>query len=177
MVRYRLEKVEKSGMRLLFKLALIGLLFTGCAYYSTSGGLIGGIRSVGIPVAGNRSSEFAVAERLTERTVDAYAEDGRLRVIDEESADALLQLEVVLVEDRPFTYTAAEQTEQYRFTVEVAAELVRAVDGEVLLSLEELQGWGTYDAALVEEEGRDVEVDRALDMVIEELVDRTTAGW
>ena len=177
MVRYRLEKVEKSGMRLLFKLALIGLLFTGCAYYSTSGGLIGGIRSVGIPVAGNRSSEFAVAERLTERTVDAYAEDGRLRVIDEESADALLQLEVVSIEDRPFTYTAAEQTEQYRFTVEVAAELVRAVDGEVLLSLEELQGWGTYDAALVEEEGRDVAVDRALDMVIEELVDRTTAGW
>ena len=67
---------------------------------------------------------------MTERTVDAYAEDGRLRVIDEESADALLQLEVVSVEDRPFTYTAAEQTEQYRFTVEVAAELVRAVDGE-----------------------------------------------
>ena len=84
---------------------------------------------------------------------------------------------MVSVEDRPFTYTAAEQTEQYRFTVEVAAELVRAVDGEVLLSLEELQGWGTYDAALVEEEGRDVAVDRALDMVIEELVDRTTAGW
>ena len=70
-MRYRLEKVEKLGMRLLFKLALAGLLFTGCAYYSTSGGLIGGIRSVGIPVAGNRSSEVAVAERLTARTVDA----------------------------------------------------------------------------------------------------------
>ena len=164
-------------MRTPLRLALLGLLLGSCAYYSTSGGLIGGIRSVGIPVADNRSSELAVAERLTERAVVAYAEDGRLRVVDEEGADALLLLEVLSIEDQPFTYTAAEQTEQYRFALQMAAELVRSVDGEVLLALQDLQGWATYDAALAEEEGRDVAVDRALDMVIEELVDRTTAGW
>ena len=157
--------------------ALVALGLGGCAYYSTSGGLIGGIRTVGIPVAENQSAEFAVAERLTERAVDAYAEDGRLRVVDEESADALMQLEVLSVDDRPFTYTAAEQTEQYRFAVRVAAELVLVADGEVLLELVGLEGWGTYDAASGEEEGREPAVDRALDMVIEELVDRTTAGW
>ena len=164
-------------MRPRFEWALVALVLGGCAYYSTSGGLIGGIRTVGIPVAENQSAEFAVAERLTERAVDAYAEDGRLRVVDEESADALMQLEVLSVDDRPFTYTAAEQTEQYRFAVRVAAELVRVADGEVLLELVGLEGWGTYDAALGEEEGREPAVDRALDMVIEELVDRTTAGW
>ena len=176
-MRRRLKKAEKPRMRIRFRLALLGLLLSGCAYYSTSGGLIGGIRSVGIPVAANRTSEFAVAERLTERAIDAYAEDGRLRVVDEEGADALLQIEVISIDDRPFTYTAAEQTEQYRFAVQLVAELVRTDDGEVLLVLEEMEGWGVYDAALVEEEGRDVAVDRALDMVIAELVDRTTAGW
>lgn len=164
-------------MCLRLDLALVALLVSGCAYYSTSGGQIGGIRTVGIPMAENQSAEFAVAERLTERTVDAYSVDGRLRVVDQESADALMQLEVLSVDDRPFTYTAAEQTEQYRFAVQVAAELVRAADGEVLLELVGLEGWGTYDAASDEEEGREPAVDRALDMVIEELVDRTTAGW
>ena len=164
-------------MRQLARLLLIGFLFGGCAYYSTSGGMIGGIRSVGIPVAGNQSSEFAVAERLTERVAEVYADDGRLRVVDEESADALLQLEVISIDDRPFTYTAAERTEQYRFTVLVTAELVRVVDGDVLLVLEELEGWGTYDAVLAEEEGRGLAVDSALDMVIEEILDRTAAGW
>ncbi len=157
--------------------ALAALYIGGCAYYSTSGGLLGGIRSIGIPVANNQTSEFAVAERLTERAIDVYAEDGQLRVVDEESADALLQLDVVSIEDRPFTYTTAEQTEQYRFAVLVAAELVRVADGEVLLALSELEGWGTYDAALAEEEERDRAVERALDMLLEELVDRTTAGW
>ena len=164
-------------MRPRLEWARVAVVLGGCAYYSTSGGLIGGIRTVGIPVAENQSAEFAVAERLTERAGDAYAEDGRLRVVDEESADALMQLEVLSVDDRPFTYTAAEQTEQYRFAVRVAAELVRVADGEVLLELVGLEGWGTYDAALGEEEGREPAVDRALDMVIEELVDRTTAGW
>ncbi|MEE3259840.1 MAG: hypothetical protein VX293_11575, partial [Candidatus Latescibacterota bacterium] len=121
-------------MCLPLKLALVGFSLGGCAHYSTSGGLIGGIRSVGIPVAANQSSEFAVAERLTERTVDAYTQDGRLRVVDEESADALMQLEVISIDDRPFTYTAAEETEQYRFAVLVGAELVRVADGEVLLA-------------------------------------------
>ncbi|MXW81062.1 MAG: hypothetical protein F4Z57_19160 [Gemmatimonadetes bacterium] len=159
------------------RVALVALCIGGCAYYSTSGGLLGGIRSIGIPVADNQTSEFAVAERLTERAIDAYAEDGQLRVVDEESADALLQLNVISIEDRPFTYTTAEQTEQYRFAVLVAAELVKVEDGEVLLALAELEGWGTYDAALAEEEGRDPAMERALDMVLEELVDRTTAGW
>ena len=44
--------------------ALAALCIGGCAYYSTSGGLLGGIRSIGIPVADNQTSEFAVAERL-----------------------------------------------------------------------------------------------------------------
>ena len=54
-------------MRPRLEWALVALVLGGCAYYSTSGGLIGGIRTVGIPVAENQSAEFAVAERLTER--------------------------------------------------------------------------------------------------------------
>ena len=178
----RLRTMRASRLRTMrasrpIRVALAVLCVGGCAYYSTSGGLLGGIRSIGIPVADNQTSEFAVAERLTELAIDAYAEDGQLRVVDEESADALLQLNVISIEDRPFTYTTAEQTEQYRFAVLVAAELVRVEDGEVLLTLAELEGWGTYDAALAEEDGRDPAVERALDMVLEELVDRTTAGW
>ncbi|MXX40698.1 MAG: hypothetical protein F4Y91_19330 [Gemmatimonadetes bacterium] len=157
--------------------ALVAFCIGGCAYYSTSGGLLGGIRSIGIPVADNQTSEFAVAERLTELADSLYTADGQLRVVDEESADALLQLNVISIEDRPFTYTTAEQTEQYRFAVLVAAELVRVEDGEVLLALAELEGWGTYDAALAEEAGRDPAAERALGMVLEELVNRTTAGW
>ena len=103
--------------------------------------------------------------------------DGRLRVVDEESADALLELVVLSIEDRPFTYTAAEQTEQYRFLLIVRGKLVRSLNEEVLLDFDPIEGWATYDAALSDSEGRDLAVEQALDMVVEELIDRSTSSW
>tara|TARA_Y100000588_G_scaffold320621_1_gene351325 strand:- start:1093 stop:1590 length:498 start_codon:yes stop_codon:yes gene_type:complete len=150
---------------------------SGCAYYSTSSGMLGGIRSLAIPVAENDTVEFEIAERITERAGNAFTEDGQLRIVDEEGADALLLLHVVRLDDRAFTYTATEETEQYRFKVFVDVELLKVSDDERLLSLEQVEGWGTYDASLEDEEGRDLAVDAALDMIIEEIVDRTTASW
>ena len=114
---------------------------------------------------------------LSEHTVEAYARDGRLRVVDEESADALLELVVLNIEDRPFTYTASEQTEQYRFLLSVRGRLVRSLDEEVLIDFAPIEGWATYDAALSDAEGRDLAVEKALEMVVEELVDRSTSSW
>lgn len=149
----------------------------GCAHYSASGGLIGGIRNIGVPVAESQTAEFDIAEALSERAIEAYTRDGRLRVVDEESADALLELIVLSIEDRPFTYTASEQTEQYRFLLSVRGRLVRSVDEEVLIDFAPIEGWATYDAALADVEGRDPAVDKALDMVVEELIDRSTSSW
>ena len=165
-------------MRLLF-LAIICLpvVVPGCAHYSTSSGLIGGIRSVAIPDAENATAEELVSEALSARASDAFTTDGRLRVVDQESADGLLLLRLAALEDRPFTFTAQEETEQYRFRVWVDATLLKSEDDSELLKLQGLEGWGTYDAAIPDEDGRDVAIAAALDMVIEEIVDRTTASW
>ena len=148
-----------------------------CTHYSMSSGLIGGIRTVAIPTAENETSEVDVGQRLSDRVTDAFLADGRLRVVDEESSDALLLLRVQRLEDEPFTFTVTEVTEQYRFRLFTSAVLERAEDGSELLDLGSLVGWGTYDAALSEGEGRDPAVDTAMDMIIEEIVDRTTASW
>lgn len=153
------------------------LWVSACAHYTVSGGLVGGIRTVAVPVAANATADFRLAEQLSERLVEAYTRDGQLRVVDEDRADAVMRLSVEAVDDAPFTYTAAEVTEQYRFRVLVGAELVRSADEEVLLRLERLEGWSTYDASLPDDQGRDPAVAAALEMVLEEILDRTTAGW
>lgn len=159
------------------RFALAAAWLSACAHYSTSAGLVGGIRTVAIPAAQNETAEVDVAQRLTDRATDAFLADGRLRVVDEEGADALLLLRVERLEDEPFTFTAGEVTEQYRFRLYVGAVLERAADGSPLLTLDRVVGWGTYDAALPDAEGRIPAVERAMDMVIDEIVDRTTASW
>ncbi len=153
------------------------LLPAACAHYSTQAGLVGGIKSVAIPTAENGTSEVDVGQRLTDRATDAFLADGRLRVVDEESADALLLLRIERLEDSPHTFTAGEVTEQYRFRMFASAVLERAADGSDLLEIERLVGWGTYDAAQPDEDGRDPAVEAAMDMIIEEIVDRATASW
>ncbi len=154
---------------------LCGLL--GCARYSTSSGLIGGIKSVAIPLAENDTAEERIADLLSEAATDGFAEDGRLRVVDEESADAVLGLQLRRIVDQPFTYTSAEQTEQYRIQLFVTAVLAKSSDQNSLLELDDLSGWGTYDAQLPDEDGRDPAIAAALNMIIEEIVDRMTATW
>ena len=156
---------------------MAAVLLAGCSHYSMSSGLVGGIRTVAIPTAENDTPEERIAETLTERISDAFVEDGRLRVVDEETADAVLILRLRSLEDRPFTFTAQEETEQYRFRVFIDAVLQKTADQSLLLELEGMEGWGIYDATLPEEEGREVAIVSGLDMVIEEVVDRTTASW
>lgn len=169
------------GKTMLGVTALLGIAaccsLGACAYYSTSGGLVGGIRSVAIPVAQNETSDAEVSELLSVQLADAFSNDGRLRVVDEEGADALLMLRVTDLEDKPFTYTASEITEQYRFRVLVGAKLVKLADESQLMELDRIEGWGTYDASLSEDEGRRPALEAALEMVIEEIIDRTTASW
>ena len=69
-------------------------------------------------------------------------------------------------------------TEQYRYRLFVEVTLQRT-GGDVLLEMGQLTGFGTYDAALPDEDdqGREPAIDAAMDMVIEEIVDRITASW
>lgn len=162
-----------------FRLLLLGalLLVAACSHYSTTAGIAGGIRSVAIPVAENDTPEAGIAEELTERLNRAFAADGRLQVVDEGRADAALKLRITAIEDRPFTYTAAEETQQYRFKLTLDAQLLKNEDESQVLDARGMTGWGTYDAGLSDAEGREGAVGAALDMVVEELVDRATAGW
>ena len=150
-----------------------------CSHYTTSAGLVGGIRSVAIPTAENGTPEVDIAQQFTDSVSVAFQEDGRLRVVDEESADALLLLRLERLVDELDDLRVSEATEPYRFRLFARALLERASDGSELLEIESLAGWGTYDAAQPDgdEEGRDQAVEAAMAMIIEEVVDRVTASW
>ena len=77
--------------------------FIGCSYYSTSTGMIAGIQTVNIPVAESLTAEFGIADRLSERAEEMYIRDGRLRVVDQDGADAILYLTVQNISDEPFS--------------------------------------------------------------------------
>ena len=77
-------------------LALLGALalVAGCGY-SLRGTLPPHIRTVAVPIFGNRTAAPAVESFLTRAVVQAFSTNGRLRVVTPEDADAILEGEVV----------------------------------------------------------------------------------
>ena len=151
--------------------------FAGCAYYSTSAGMIGGIQTIGIPVAESLTAEFVIAERLSERAVELYIEDGRLRVVDQDGADAILYLTVTSIIDEPFTYSASDQTEQYRLSMRINGKLVKVSRQQTLKEFDSIEGWATYVSSSNQDESRDQAIDKSIDMEVQELIDTSTSSW
>jgi outer membrane lipopolysaccharide assembly protein LptE/RlpB len=85
-----LSRARKSVLAL----ALVAATLGGCGY-SLRGTLPAHIKTVGVPIFGNRTSEPGVEAFVTRAIVEAFSTNGRLRVVHPADADAVLEGEVI----------------------------------------------------------------------------------
>ena len=123
---------------------VLALSLFGCYYHEPPRGTLHGIQSIGIPRAKTQAGEADLAEAFTDLAQQAYAADGRLKVVDEEWADAVLYLTILAIDDWPDRFKV--NPDRYRFSVMVSAYIRNSDTGQVLFKDSEMVGWGTYDA-------------------------------
>jgi len=160
----------------------VSLLFwaMGCSYYSFSGSLPAHLKTVAVPLFGNEEQRvliYGIEEALTDAVIEGFAKDGNLKVADRTRSDSMLSGQIVEIREEPFTYTADERAEQWkvRVFVQVAYEDVRKK--ETRWDEKGLEGWGVYEVVTGDPSERQKGVDAAIQMLAEEIVDRTVAGW
>ncbi len=95
---------------------LVAVLLAGCGY-SVHGNLPDHVKTVAVPVFGNKTSEPAIENFLTQAVVEAFATNGRLRVVKPEEADAILEGEVVGYEIQALAFDPRASIRQYRLVV------------------------------------------------------------
>jgi outer membrane lipopolysaccharide assembly protein LptE/RlpB len=78
--------VTRTGRAPALALALLAVGFAGCGY-SFRGNLPDHIKTVAVPLFTNKTAEPAVETFLTSAVVEAFASNGRLRVVKPEEAD------------------------------------------------------------------------------------------
>ena len=154
----------------MYRLLLIVLLLTGCAYLTSYSGVLGGIDTIAIPCADNLTTEAAIADSLTQATTEAFNQDGQWRVVDTEGADAILYLDILSVEDRVHPWSRPPS--QYRLSVVVSVE-IKAFDGSPLLKQYESMGWGTYEWGTYDDDDKRKEaIGKAVRMVAWDIIDK-----
>jgi outer membrane lipopolysaccharide assembly protein LptE/RlpB len=133
------------------------LLLAGCGY-SVRGHLPADVRTVAIPVLANRTTKPAVETEMTRALADAFATDGRLKVVARDAADSLLEGEVTSYELVSIAFDPAANVRLYRLVVTLNVRLrdVRRntllFDGQGLSEKADFRVSGTVSETISREE-------------------------
>ena len=106
----------RGPLRAVSLVLLIALGVGGCGY-SLHGHLPEGVKSVAVPMLANRTTKPFVETEMTRALADAFATDGRLKVVGRDTADAVLEGEVTGYELLSIAFDAVANVRLYRLVV------------------------------------------------------------
>ena len=112
-------------------LLALACALAGCGY-SFHGTLPDHIKTVAVPIFVNRTQQPAVESVITRAIVDAFATNGRLRVVRAEDADSILEGEVIGYSVGPIAVDPSLTVQQYRLGVTLTLRMRDLRRNEVL---------------------------------------------
>lgn len=113
-------------------LVVAALLVLGGCGYSLRGTLPGHLQTVAVPVFTNRTAEPGVENVLTQAVVEAFATNGRLRVVRPDVADSILEGEVTGFEVQSIAFDPGANVRQFRVVVRMDLRFRDLKQGTVL---------------------------------------------
>lgn len=160
--------------RFVILLTLISLLvLSGCGIYTFSQAGQSDIKSIAIERIDNQTDQLELGDRITDLVIDAFINDGTMKVASTETADAILTAKFTGYTWQPFKYDENDVVESYvvRMTFQVA--LKKAGDDADIFN-ETLSQEGFYQVGSETEEDAQQE---ALALLIDAIIGKTTKGW
>ena len=101
----------KRLLMLTFLTAVTGL--SGCAY-SFRQKSNAPFKTIGIESFENRTAEYGLTDRLTNIMAEAFINDGTLRVVPADKAEAVLNGTLLRYERQPAQFDITDQVERYK---------------------------------------------------------------
>ena len=148
----------------------------GCWYYSTSGSLLPAhIKTVAVPLLANETTwEYGIKERLTDAIIEAFTKDHTLRVVGVREADSIIRGTISAIKEIPFTYDEKEQVQDSKMQIFLSIQFEDLRERSIIWEEISLEGWGVYST---DSEEWQVGIDRAIEKLASDIVNKTVAGW
>jgi hypothetical protein len=125
----------------------------------------------------NESTEFGIAETLTDELIRGFQRDGTLRITNETQADAILVGRVLNVSDEPYSARPGVTitVDEYRFSITCEFELINTETRETVWS-ERFPAWAVYPygGSL---ENRDAAIEEATDKLLQDILNKIVGDW
>ena len=154
-------------------------LVAGCGSYSTTSRTAKDIKSIHVPFFDNLTTEPNLEITVTERIINNLIIDNTLDVTDENSADAVLSGEIIEFINRPFSFNADLNAEEYHVVVKVKISLFNRRKNEPIWSDKVISGDGSYFVDVADENAQtfDGAVDESITEITERILNLTVQDW
>lgn len=157
-------------------LILCIIFIAGCGVYSFKGHGIAGIKSIAVDPFDTQTAEFGIRESLAETIISRLLSDRTLSVTDRNNADAILHGTLISVDDSPLTYQSDETVTEYEIRIIVEFVLLKPDKSDPIWE-GRLVGEGSYPYSTGSLEERQEGIDKALDRLAQDLLNRLTSDW
>ncbi len=160
-------------VRFLALAAFFSLVLSGCGIYTFNPRGKSEIQSIAVARLGNKTAEFGLADQVTDRVIDGLIKDGSLKVLPEGSAATILSGDLTNYERKPYRYNENDQVQSYAVNMTFNLTLKNAVN-DSLLWTDNFSQIGVYDPNTETEE---IGQQRAIDFLVEAIINKTTKSW
>lgn len=162
-------------MRIASVILMLLLAISGCAVYTFSSSALGGVKTIAIPEFENRTTQFDIDVLTTEELNQAFVRDNTLKVMPLDQADAVLTGAITSYSHDPYTFDASEQVQEYIVRINLSVQVQRANSDKVFWKDDNLSDYGVY--SVVDGETQDDGNRRAIQKLVDEILNRTVRGW
>ncbi len=147
---------------------LLGIILSGCGYYSLKGSLPAHISTISISPVINETGEFGVSESVEDQITDIMISENVLDLAAADRADSQLDIVITSLVDKPYTYsisdeTAYEQVDEWRITVKAKVTWYDLTRDEALFE-KQFSAYGAYGTGVdINSDGVDNDNDGLVD--------------
>lgn len=155
--------------------AVVSLTLVSCWVYTFSPSVAGGANSIAVAKIDNNTAEYGLEDLLIDGLNDEFERDNTLKVVPESQADLIITGSVKNYQHEPYTYDETETVTEYvcRITLEI---IIGYADSEKIL----WEDPGLADFGIYAPGDGETQADgnkRAVDKIINEIMNRTVRGW
>lgn len=165
--------VQKMMLRsLIIAPGLLAIFLCGCVYSFNKGGK-SSIESLYVERFENKTPEFGLAERTSDIVINAFIDDGTVKIVPQDNADAILYAEITSYTRRPNKFDENDVVSEYKIVIGFRVTLKNPADQTDLWT----ESWtpeGIYQADSETEEDGEL---RAVNQLVVLVIGKTTRSW
>ena len=154
-------------------LSLLLFSIMGCSVYTFNPKGKSTIKSIAILLFENTTGQYGLEDKMTELVIDAFIDDGSIKVVPEGNAEALVSGKLINYLRQPYEYDESDIVQSYKITMTFEIKLINTADNSEIW-VNTISQFGVFN--IDEELDADGE-QRAIEKLVDDIINKTTKSW